>query len=61
MENISWKIFGDGLCQDQVNGHGSCMTHNIEKSKKPGLPQIWTRESGIFESHQLEFRVNYHM
>jgi hypothetical protein len=26
------------VCQDQVNGHGSCKTHYIEKSKKPALP-----------------------
>jgi hypothetical protein len=25
------------VCQDQVNGHGSCKTHYIEKIKKQGL------------------------
>jgi hypothetical protein len=27
-----------GVCQDQVNGHGSFKTHYIEKSKRPVLP-----------------------
>jgi hypothetical protein len=26
------------VCWDQVNGHGSCKTHYIEKSEKPALP-----------------------
>jgi hypothetical protein len=26
------------VCWEQVNGHGSCKTHYIEKSKKPSLP-----------------------
>ena len=39
------------VCWSQVYGHGSCKAHYIEKSKKPTLPQVWTRESRIFESH----------
>jgi hypothetical protein len=54
INHVNWKIFADG-CWSQVYGHDSCKTHYIEKSKKPTLPQVWTRESGIFESCQFEF------
>jgi hypothetical protein len=40
------------VCWDQVNGHGSCKTYYIEKSKKHALPEVWTRETRIFKSHQ---------
>jgi hypothetical protein len=33
LEDI-WRL----VCRDQVNGHGSCKIHYIEKRKKPTLP-----------------------
>ncbi len=38
------------VCWSQVYGHDSCKTHYREKSKKPALPEVSTREGGIFES-----------
>ncbi len=58
MENVSWKNIWRWVCWDQVNG--AIKTHDIEKSKKPALPKVWTRESRIFKSCRLEFRVNYY-
>ncbi len=44
------------VCWSQVYGQDSCKTHYIEESKKPALPYIWTGESRISESCQLEFK-----
>ncbi len=34
MENVSWKIFGDGCVGHKCMDTNSCKTHYIEKSKK---------------------------
>jgi hypothetical protein len=39
------------VSQSKVYGHGSCKTHYIEKSKKSALPEVRTKESRIFKSH----------